>query len=122
MTLQKISDININTVLEDDIMKKSEAIEVAKKVSEKLDIDFSFVSFEDDGRLCFQTKKYEAMKIIGLNGDIIRDSFISNKWVRDSTLIYYSTYCYPQQIKNGDLEWMVVNGYTQEQHERFLSE
>ncbi len=52
--------------------------------------------------------------MIGLDGNVEQEAgIVSDKWMPHSEKVYSVTECYPDQITNGDLAWMLKHGYTQ---------
>ena len=90
---------------------KAKMREIAKRFGDNV----SWVGFDSEtGRHTFQKTMYRAFKIIGLDGKVEREGgTLHDNWVRAAEYVYPITECYPEQIDNGDLEWMLKNGYTQ---------
>ena len=78
-----------------------------------------FMEF-DGKRFHFMITRYKLLKIIGLDGKIVRESSISdNRFASNSYPVYAEMACYPEQLENGDAQFFVENGLTQEEHGRF---
>lgn len=90
---------------------------LADNTSKRVD----FMEF-DGKRFHFQITQYKALKIIGPDGQVKRESFISDSWVHSSELVYSEMACYPEQLGNGDALFFLEKGLTQNEHERFEQE
>ena len=75
----------------------------------------SWVEFDPEtGRHTFTRQMNRTHKIIGLNGEVIREGgIISDEWSPSAERIWEEYECYPDQIDNGDLEYFIKNGLSQ---------
>jgi hypothetical protein len=68
----------------------------------------------ETGRHFFQREYYRTWKTIGLKGEVIQEAgVISESWKPNSEKIYAVTECYPEQLSNGDFEYLLANNLTQ---------
>lgn len=90
----------------------------AKMAVKSTGLNVTFVEF-DGSRYHFSAQWYRLYKVIGLNGATKRESALSKTWARGNEYAYYVTACYPEQLVNGDLEFMINERMTQEPHPRW---
>jgi len=90
----------------------------AKLASKTVGVAVTFVEF-DGTRYHFCAQWHRLYKIIGLGGKTERESSLSKTWQAGNEYAYFNTACYPEQLVNGDLEFMIERHMTQEIHERF---
>ncbi len=84
----------------------------AEYLSYKLSLKIDFMWFENN-YYSFMVTRYNLYKIVGINGEVIREKSISDKWGCSSEKVYYQTDCNFEQIFNGMLEWLITNKMTQ---------
>jgi hypothetical protein len=93
-------------------MSKQNGKLVARRMSEKTGKNVSYVYFDENGYY-FQVEQYKTYTMVGKDGNKT-ESFVSDKWVRNSYKIYSEITCFNSQCYDGSLELFINNGYSQD--------
>lgn len=90
----------------------------AAKAKESTGVNVSFIEY-DGKRYHFSSQWHRCYKQIGIDGKVERESQVTKNWIGSGEYVYYTTACYPQQLTNGDLEFMIEHKMSQDIHERW---
>ena len=105
--------------LDDVTCEKCKGYAAAKHAIESTGIDTKFIEFDGE-RYHFSITRYKSYRVIDSDGNEISPAGVHDDKFRPSSLpVYSQTSCYPVQLTNGDIEFMIRKGLTQEPHERF---
>lgn len=102
-----------------DVLSKDKGRAIAHQMSEATGKKVEFIG-RIGKRLSFQITQKKLYKVIDIDGNETPAELTDNVMhPRSGEYVYSEVCCYPVQIDNGDLEFFIRKGFTQNKHERF---